>query len=181
MRGAMTAMTQGKPPLDFRLPDEAATLALGATLARALLAIDAAIRAQGLTVHLEGNLGAGKTTLVRGVLRELGVDGAVKSPSYTLLEPYELSRLHLYHFDFYRFKNPREFSDAGFSEYFGPGAVCMVEWPGKAGEFLPGADLRITLQALDTGRHAAVGASTEIGTACRDQLETFLREAAAGA
>jgi len=167
--------------MDIELPDEAATAALGAALARALLAIDAAVLAQGFTVHLDGDLGAGKTTLVRGLLRELGVSGAVKSPSYTLLEPYKLSRLNLYHFDFYRFKNSQEFADVGFSEYFGPGAVCVAEWPGKAGEFLPGADLRIALRALNTGRHAAVEANTEIGTACRTRLESFLREAAAGA
>jgi tRNA threonylcarbamoyladenosine biosynthesis protein TsaE len=167
--------------LSLDLPDEAATTALGAALARALRDREASIRERGCTVHLEGDLGAGKTTLVRGLLRELGVTGAVKSPSYTLLEPYEVSRLHLYHFDFYRFKSPQEFSDAGFGEYFGPGAVCLAEWPAKAGEYLPEADLRIALQVADAGRRALVGAHTEIGTACLDRLETFLREARAGA
>lgn len=168
-------------PLTATLADEAGTAALGAALARALTGIEPVLQAQGLTVYLDGNLGAGKTTLVRGLLRTLGVTGAVKSPSYTLLEPYEVSRLNLYHFDFYRFKNPQEFADAGFSEYFGPGAVCLVEWPGKAGEFLPAPDLRIALQVTGSGRIASVLANSEIGTACRDRLETFLREARAGA
>lgn len=168
-------------PFTTTLADEAGTAALGAALARALTSIEPALQSRGLTVYLDGNLGAGKTTLVRGMLRALGVTGAVKSPSYTLLEPYEVSRLHLYHFDFYRFKNPQEFADAGFSEYFGPGAVCLVEWPGKAGEFLPAPDLRIALQVAEPGRIASVIANTEIGTACRDRLETFLREAPAGA
>jgi len=163
------------------LSDETATAALGAALARALLALSEIVLGAGFAVHLEGNLGAGKTTLVRGLLRELGVTGAVKSPSYTLLEPYELSSLHLYHFDFYRFKHPQEFADAGFGEYFGPGAVCVAEWPDKAGEFLPAADLRITLQVLDAGRHATLAAFTENGTACQERMEIFLREARAGA
>jgi tRNA threonylcarbamoyladenosine biosynthesis protein TsaE len=167
--------------LTLHLPNEAATTALGAALARALLGLEDQIRHQGFTVHLQGELGAGKTTLVRGLLRQLGVTGSVKSPSYTLLELYEVSRLHLYHFDFYRFKSPREFSDAGFSEYFGPGAICLAEWPAKAGEFLPDADLHVTLQVLEAGRSATIGANTEIGRACQDRLETFLREARAGA
>ena len=168
-------------PLDIMLPDESATAALGAALARALLALRGVVMETGFVVHLEGNLGAGKTTLVRGLLRELGVTGAVKSPSYTLLEPYELSSLHLYHFDFYRFKHPQEFADAGFGEVFGPGAVCVAEWPDKAGEFLPAADLCISLQVLDPGRHATLVAFTENGTACRERMEIFLREARAGA
>jgi tRNA threonylcarbamoyladenosine biosynthesis protein TsaE len=169
------------PTLHLELPDEAATTALGAALGRAVRDLEAPIGARGFSVHLEGELGAGKTMLVRGLLRELGVTGSVKSPSYTLLEPYEVSRLNLYHFDFYRFKSAQEFSDAGFDEYFGPGAVCLVEWPAKAGEYLPTADLRIALQVLDTGRRASIGAHSEIGTACQDRLETFLREARAGA
>jgi tRNA threonylcarbamoyladenosine biosynthesis protein TsaE len=170
-----------EPTLHLELPNEAATTHLGAALARALQHLEAPIKAQGFTVHLRGELGAGKTTLVRGLLRELGVTGSVKSPSYTLLEPYEVSRLHLYHFDFYRFKTPREFSEAGFAEYFGPGAICLAEWPAKAGEFLPEADLYIAMQVLDAGHRASVGANTEIGSACQDRLETFLREARAGA
>jgi tRNA threonylcarbamoyladenosine biosynthesis protein TsaE len=96
--------------LNAFLPDEAATLALGAALAPALT--------PGIVIHLRGELGAGKTTLVRGVLRALGHQGPVKSPTYTLVEVYEVSRLHLHHFDFYRFHDPRDWIDAGFRESF---------------------------------------------------------------
>lgn len=152
------------------LPDAAATEALGRDLADALQALAPAIGAQGFSVHLKGELGAGKTTLARALLQRLGVTGPVKSPTYTLLEPYETSRLHLYHFDFYRFKNPREFPDGGFAEFFGPGAVCLVEWPERAGAYLPPPDLQIALQDQATGRSAMVSASSEIGGKCRERM-----------
>jgi len=119
------------------LPDEAATLALGAALAHGL--------EPGLIVYLRGDLGAGKTTLVRGVLRELGYQGAVRSPTYTLVEVYELSRLDLHHFDFYRFSDPREWIDAGFRESFNGRNVSLIEWPEKAAGSVPPADLEIAL------------------------------------
>ena len=92
---------------------------------------------RGLTVHLHGELGAGKTTLVRGLLRGLGHPGRVKSPSYALVEPYALSKLNLYHFDFYRFKDQSEWLSSGFREHFNPESLCVVEWPERAGELLP--------------------------------------------
>jgi tRNA threonylcarbamoyladenosine biosynthesis protein TsaE len=107
--------------LQLDLPDEAATLALGASLAATLT--------PGLKVALEGDLGAGKTTLVRGALRALGHTGAVKSPTYTLVELYVVSGLNLYHFDFYRFTKPEEFLDAGLDEYFDGNGICLAEWP----------------------------------------------------
>src|SRR5574339_268615 len=103
----------------LELPDEAATLRLGAALAVGV--------APGRTLHLSGELGAGKTTLVRGLLRELGHTGRVKSPSYTLVELYVVSRLHLYHFDFYRFKERSEWRESGFRDYFNPHSACVVE------------------------------------------------------
>jgi len=163
-----------EPPLTLTLDDETATTALGAALADALLCLPEAIEAGGFVIGLSGGLGAGKTTLARALLRRAGVTGPVKSPSFALLEPYEVSRLHLYHFDFYRFKNPREFLDCGFSEFFGPGAICLVEWPERAGAYLTTADLHIGLHVLDSGRSAVIGANTESGERCLHRLRTFL-------
>ena len=140
------------------LPDESATLAFGAALAHALT--------PGLTIYLVGDLGAGKTTLVRGVLRGLGYMGKVKSPTYTLVELYTVSSLYLYHFDFYRFADPREWVDAGFREHFNPDTVCLVEWPEKAGEFLPVPDVRIVLLVAENGRSLQAIAETEAGKKC---------------
>jgi tRNA threonylcarbamoyladenosine biosynthesis protein TsaE len=145
------------------LPDEAATLAFGGALAGALT--------PGLTIYLVGDLGAGKTTLARGVLRGLGYMGKVKSPTYTLVEVYTVSRLSLYHFDFYRFADPREWVDAGFREHFNPDTVCFVEWPEKAGEFLPTPDVRILLAVAENGRSLQVQAQTEAGKKCLARVE----------
>ena len=144
------------------LPDEPATLALGAALARAL--------EPGLTVYLQGDLGAGKTTLVRGVMRGLGHAGPVKSPTYTLVEVYEVSRLHLHHFDFYRFHDPREWIDAGFRETFNGRNVSLIEWPEKAGSLLPPADVRIDLEPSDSGRSASLRSCSLRGQRCLAQL-----------
>jgi len=166
-------MSAGAVPSSTRsytLASEQATIALGRALAPALEAVRDGIRAQGLAIGLTGDLGAGKTTAVRALLRALGVQGAVKSPTFALLEPYEVSRLNLYHFDFYRFKNPKEFLDGGFSEYFGPGCVDLVEWPERAGAYLPALDLDVVLQVTATGRSARLTAHTEIGSTCLKQL-----------
>src|SRR5882724_7434688 len=124
------------------LPDEPATLALGQSLATALR--------PGDVIFLSGDLGAGKTTLTRGVLRGLGFEGRVKSPTYTLVELYEVSRLNLYHFDFYRFADPQEWLESGFRDLFNETNICLVEWPEKAGELLPPSDLTIRLRATQT-------------------------------
>lgn len=144
------------------LPTAADTLALGAELASCLK--------PGLVIYLEGELGAGKTTFVRGVLRGLGYRGRVKSPSFALVEPYKVSRLYLYHFDFFRFTDPRELGEAGFREYFGSDSVCLVEWPEKAAGALPEADLRVVLKAADSGRQAEIYAETEAGRHCLQRL-----------
>jgi len=141
--------------LTVQLPDEAATLRLGAALA------DGA--RNGLVLHLVGELGAGKTTLVRGLLGALGYAGRVKSPTYTLLEPYSLSRLYLYHFDFYRFKDKSEWLNSGFQEHFGPEALCVVEWPEKAGDALASPDLEIRLGYAGAGREAQCNACSPQG------------------
>ena len=146
----------------MHLPDEAATRAQGARLAR--------IIEPGLALYLHGELGSGKTTLARGLLRGLGHRGRVKSPTYTLVELYTVSRLDLYHFDFYRFKDPKEWRDAGFNEYFNDASVCLVEWPEKAAGLLPAADLDIALEFAGDGRDLSIRAGTESGKACLHRL-----------
>lgn len=145
------------------LPAESDTLAFGAALARALR--------PGLVLYLQGDLGAGKTTLARGVLRGLGYTGKVKSPSYTLLEPYTFSRIYLYHFDFYRFTNPRELEEAGLRDYFNSESVCLVEWPEKAAGVIPAADISIAMTVSGSGRQLDIDAGTEAGRRCLEQLE----------
>lgn len=145
------------------LADEAATLAWGEKLA--------AILEAGLFVSLSGELGSGKTTLARGILRGLGYPGKVKSPTYTLVELYKLSRLDLYHFDLYRFKDPQEWLDAGFRDNFGGGNICLVEWPERAAGLLPRADLKISLIAERAGRRLTIAAETELGRHCLKKLE----------
>ena len=130
------------------LADEQLTLKFGAHLARILR--------PGLTIFLTGELGAGKTTLVRGMLRRLGFEGRVKSPTYTLVESYSISSLHLYHFDLYRFKHEQEWLDAGFDEIFNGQNICIVEWPERAVNFLPQADIEICLTPQGQGRDATI-------------------------
>ncbi|MDA8257868.1 MAG: tRNA (adenosine(37)-N6)-threonylcarbamoyltransferase complex ATPase subunit type 1 TsaE [Betaproteobacteria bacterium] len=148
--------------LTLALSDEAATLALGAALAANLR--------PGLVLWLEGDLGAGKTTLVRSLLRAAGETGPVKSPTYTLVEVHVASGLHFYHFDFYRFNQAEEYLDAGLDEYFSGNGICLVEWPDKAAPYLPAADMRIELSvgsaAAAGGRTAHLTAASERGRTC---------------
>ena len=145
------------------LAAEADTLALGAALALGLR--------PGMVVYLCGELGAGKTTLARGVLRGLGVTERVKSPTFTLVEPYTISSLYLYHFDFYRFNRSEEWEDAGLREYFDRSSVCLVEWPEKAGGQLPAPDVRIALAVDGSGRNITLSADTEAGRDCLKRLQ----------
>jgi len=146
------------PVMVRHLAAEADTLALGAGIAVGL--------EPGMVVYLRGELGAGKTTLARGLIRALGYTRRVKSPTFTLVELYKVSRLHLYHFDFYRLSDPEEWTDAGFRDCFGTEAVCLVEWPEKAGPTLPAADLDVTLSLADPGRSAVLRAGSEAGRRC---------------
>lgn len=120
----------------------------------------------GLVVFLEGDLGAGKTTLTRGILRGLGHSGRVKSPTYTLVEPYVVSNLYFHHFDLYRFADPLEWEDAGFREMFNPDSICMVEWPEKAQGLLPVPDWTISLVPQDEGRAFRLLTGTLLGASC---------------
>jgi tRNA threonylcarbamoyladenosine biosynthesis protein TsaE len=153
-----------KARLEAHLADEAATRAFGARIAKVVK--------PGLSIHLVGDLGAGKTTLVRGLLQAVGFKGKVKSPTYTLVELYTVSRLDFYHFDFYRFREPREWDEAGFRDHFNERTVCLVEWPEKAAGLLPPPDLRITLTPAADGRDVTVEADTDTGNECLARLLT---------
>lgn len=140
------------------LEDDSATLAAGAAFAQQLK--------PGHVVYLQGELGAGKTTFARGILRGLGFLGKVKSPSYTLVEVYAISSLYLYHFDLYRFVNPTEWEEAGCREYFNSASVCLIEWPEKAQDLLPPPDMRFNLAAEGAGRTLIISAHSERGKQC---------------
>ena len=145
----------------LHLPDEAATEALARRLAPWLDG-RAGVPAGG-RIHLSGDLGAGKTAFTRALLRACGVGGRIKSPSYALLESYKVSNLYFYHFDFYRFTDPREWLDAGFREMLRDDAVVLIEWPEKAQGLLPAPDLHISLSYAEPGRDAALTAYTDRG------------------
>ena len=153
------------------LPDETATDALGESLAFA--AADLRPDAQGALrpgpdaggrIHLQGDLGAGKTALARALIRTCGITGRIKSPSYALLESYKVFNLYLYHLDFYRFSDPREWVDAGFRDILQDNAVVLIEWPEKAGDLLPEPDLDLHLDYCGDGRLATLDARSAKGT-----------------
>jgi len=147
------------------LADENSTTQLGAEVAMVLH--------PGLVFYLVGDLGAGKTTLVRSVLRGLGYPGKVKSPTYTLVESYTVSSLNLYHFDLYRFADPEEWEASGFREYFNAHTVSFVEWPEKAAGCLPPADVIIHLAIRGPGREAELEAVSEAGRQCLNRLQNM--------
>jgi len=164
---------RGDADASFTLPDDAATARAGAALATAL--------GGGMVVTLSGDLGAGKTTLVRAALRARGIAGAIKSPTYALVEHYRASSLYFYHLDFYRFADPGEWETAGLAECFREDAVCMIEWPERVASLLPAADLALTL-ALPShgeGRVLTAHASTEEGRRCVAAIAQALTPAAA--
>ncbi|HEX6691745.1 MAG TPA: tRNA (adenosine(37)-N6)-threonylcarbamoyltransferase complex ATPase subunit type 1 TsaE [Burkholderiales bacterium] len=152
--------------LDLNLPDAAATERLGAALA--------AGTAPGRVLHLRGELGAGKTTLARGLLHSLGYAGRIKSPTYAVVEPYSLSRLNLYHFDFYRFSDKAEWVNSGFREYFNGDSACIVEWPERAEGLLPPPDLEVRLEVAGEGRRALIRACTSSGESWLSSLPSSL-------
>ena len=140
-------------------PDEAATQAFAQHLATRPALGHAML-------ELRGDLGAGKTTFARHLLEAMGVSGRIKSPTYAVVEPYTLNDLHVWHFDFYRFNDPNEWEEAGFREIFASPGLKLVEWPEKAGEYLPQADLLIAIDVLaDDTRSVVLSAFTPTGEA----------------
>jgi tRNA threonylcarbamoyladenosine biosynthesis protein TsaE len=141
-------------------PNEAATQDLAQALASAPGVGQA-------FVALHGDLGAGKTTLVRHLLRALGVEGRIKSPTYAVVEPHDArlqgQPLAVWHFDFYRFSDPREWEDAGFRDIFASPGLKLAEWPEKAAAYLPVADLDVRLDVHDEQRHISLTANTVLG------------------
>jgi len=140
------------------LPDAGSTVAAGERLAPRLRG--------GVVITVSGQLGAGKTTLIRGILRGLGWPGAVKSPTYALVEHYMFSSLYFYHFDFYRFDTIHEWDATGFSEYFHPNAICVIEWPERVAARLPAVDLAFLLEPAGAGRTLHCTTRTPAGSAC---------------
>lgn len=149
--------------MSWQAADAEAMEALGAALARCCPA--------GVVIHLRGNLGAGKTTLVRGFLRALGHRGAVKSPTYTLVEPYELPDGPVYHFDLYRLSDPEELEYLGLRDYFDGCARVLVEWPERGAGLLPEPDLVLNIEVAGPGRRIRPLAPTARGQALLAALD----------
>ncbi|MEZ7490233.1 tRNA (adenosine(37)-N6)-threonylcarbamoyltransferase complex ATPase subunit type 1 TsaE [Pseudoalteromonas distincta] len=147
---------------EFHLTDEIATVTMGNRVAD--------IIEQGAVIYLHGDLGAGKTTFTRGVVQGFGHTGKVKSPTYTLVEPYELERANVYHFDLYRLGDPEELEYMGIRDYFSADVICVVEWPEKGGEFIPVPDLDITLSYVGNERKIVINSASERGIAIVEKL-----------
>ncbi len=143
----------------------------GALLARCALQYRNRIIDSGLNIRLEGNLGAGKTSMARAMLRALGVEGRIKSPTFTLLETYPIDEsIEVFHFDFYRFESPEEFLDAGFRDHFAAAHITLVEWSEKAGDCLPAADLTLILEPSGDGRTLTLIAGCNLGSELADSV-----------
>jgi tRNA threonylcarbamoyladenosine biosynthesis protein TsaE len=154
------------------LPDEAALLKFAASLAHSWLQQD---KASGLIIWLQGDLGAGKTTFARGFLHGLGHEGVVKSPTYTLVEPYQPAPgISCYHFDLYRLADAEELEFTGARDYFDDHSLCLIEWPEKAAACLPEPDIEVQLVLNNTGRQMTLIAGTDRGGALLANIDDDL-------
>ena len=152
---------------DFYAASEDDTAKLAADLASATTSQ----LVKGVIIYLQGDLGAGKTTFSRYFIRAFGHSGNVKSPTYTLVEPYELGKLTLYHFDLYRLGDPEELEFMGIRDYFDTNQICLIEWPQNGGQCLAPADLVISIESNGTGRRFSVNAESQTGQAILQQCK----------
>ena len=151
----------------YEFDDEAATRSFGQSLASCFT--------ERLLITLKGDLGTGKTTLARGILEGLGYKGKVKSPTYTIVEPYELSVGMIYHFDLYRIVDPGELEFLGFRDYLSDGYLTIVEWPERGDWFLHSADLCISIETIAFGRRVFMRPNTRGGALIFNNLQAFLK------
>ncbi|PKG81604.1 tRNA (adenosine(37)-N6)-threonylcarbamoyltransferase complex ATPase subunit type 1 TsaE [Colwellia sp. 75C3] len=158
--------------LEYFLPDEAATIAIGSGLAEVLK--NAPVQ-QTLVVYLNGDLGAGKTTLTRGFVRGMGHVGNVKSPTYTLVEPYELAEWRIFHFDLYRLADAEELEYMGIRDYFNSDCCCFIEWPEKGTGLLAKADLIINIAYQDEQRIIELQAESVHGEQVMTELAQIIK------
>jgi len=160
--------------LEFELPDALATEALGAALARAytrgVRGVAAGSAVGSAVIYLHGELGAGKTTCVRSLLRTLGVAGLIRSPTYTLVETYRPQGITCVHVDLYRLGGPEAVEELGLRDYLGTDCLLLVEWPEKGGSALPPPDLELTLTYQNDFRRARLDARTKCGLGWTDKL-----------
>lgn len=153
--------------LNFTIENEYEMERLGALVAKS-------IGRDGIIIYLSGDLGAGKTTFVRGFLRALKITDIIKSPTYTLVEPYEVEQTSVYHFDLYRLKSGLELEAIGIRDYFHPFAICLVEWPQKGEPLLPSPDLMLNIIIKQNARFVEIKANNNRGN---DALQTLGRNA----
>jgi tRNA threonylcarbamoyladenosine biosynthesis protein TsaE len=154
---------------NYHLADESATIAMGKKLADI---VKHSLK-QGVVVYLYGDLGAGKTTLTRGFVQGMGHIGHVKSPTYTLVEPYELNEWQVYHFDLYRLSDPEELEYMGIRDYFADNCCCFIEWPEKGHGMIKAPDLQINLAYSDEQRTLSIQAKTALGEQVLTELAGY--------